>query len=232
LLVIEVVGTVCGKPICGPCNFQHGNEGVFRCPVHSTVTDESSDDEVVQIEKENVPLTSVKVNKGKGTGSKKTKAAGTTKGSNKGNEYTAKDLLILSQAYIRTSENAIDGTSQKRNKFCDDVAVAFDKLKKQQEAYDARTAKRGKYNTVSSVSDFLSDTDGNNDDSDNEKVIPSRTPSSLQQKWSKFVLPLVTKFICLTHRYPRGSGEGVCLLFYSFVSAILNFYSPFSFFLR
>jgi hypothetical protein len=31
----------CGNPVCGPCNFRHGNKNVFWCPAHS-VSDESS----------------------------------------------------------------------------------------------------------------------------------------------------------------------------------------------
>jgi hypothetical protein len=43
----------------------------------------------------------------------------------KAGEYTAKGLLVLAQPYIRTSENAIEGSAQKRNKFWDDIAEAF-----------------------------------------------------------------------------------------------------------
>jgi len=44
-------------------------------------------------------------------------------------EYSAKDLLVLAQSFIWVSENAIQGASQKRNKFWDKVAVAYNKLK-------------------------------------------------------------------------------------------------------
>ncbi len=47
-----------------------------------------------------------------------------------------------------------------------------------------------------------------NEEDDISVVVPRRTASSLHQKWSKFVMPLVTKFISLTHRYPIQSGEG------------------------
>jgi hypothetical protein len=45
-------------------------------------------------------------------------------------------------------------------------------------------------------------------DDDAEYVIQVRTAGSLQQKWSKYVQPNVTKFISLTNRYPIRSGEG------------------------
>ncbi|MFN9979020.1 MAG: hypothetical protein ACK53Y_03860, partial [bacterium] len=75
---------------------------------------------------------------------------------NKGAEYTAKDLLILSQSFIRVSENAVEGTSKKQSKFWDEVAEVFNQLKKQQEAYDARVRKRQKLNKVRLKGDFLS----------------------------------------------------------------------------
>jgi hypothetical protein len=119
----------------------------------------------------------------------------------------AKDLLILSQAFIRTSENPVEGTGQTRTKFWDEVAVVYSQLKKQQEAYDSRQRKRAKYNSVLLRGEFLS-SDDDGDDEDIQVIIPLQTASSLQQKWSKFVQPLVMKFITLTHRHPIKSGEG------------------------
>jgi hypothetical protein len=213
LLMVDVIGYVCGRPVCGPCNFKHGNESLFRCPMHSTVSDESSDESVTSANKENVgdkgnaAVVSSSIQQVKTTLTKQKSAS--AKG-RKGNEYSAKDLLILSQAYIKTSENAIDRTNQRQSKFWDEVAVAFNQLKKQQEAYDARHEKRQKFNAVNLKSDFLTDSD---EDVERAKeaavVIPTRTSSSLQQKWSKFVLPYVTKFIALSNRPPKASGEGM-----------------------
>jgi hypothetical protein len=90
----------------------------------------------------------------------------------------------------------VEGTEKKRNKFWDEVAVAFNLLKKQQESYDRRVRKKNRYNKVMLKGDFLSD----DEDDDSECVLPPRTASSLQQKWSKSVLPLVTKFISLSNR--------------------------------
>jgi hypothetical protein len=116
----------------------------------------------------------------------------------------AKVLLILSQAFTRVSENSIEGTDKKRNKFWDEVAVVFNQLKKQQESYNNRVWKKNKYNQVLMRGEFLS----SDEDDNSEFVVPSRTASSLQQKWSKSVLPLVRKFISLTKRFPMESGEG------------------------
>jgi hypothetical protein len=67
--------------------------------------------------------------------------------------------------------------------------------------------------------EFLS-SDNDNDDSDVELVLPVWTASSLQQKWSKFVLPIVTKFICLTNRCPKKVVK-VSLLHYFVLSIII-----------
>jgi hypothetical protein len=219
LLVIAVVGVVCGKPICGPCNYQHGNEGIFRCPVHS-VSDVSSDDDSVAGNKEDAAVIlsgKSQITKsgtsGTTTSNKSTKVM--AKG-NKGAEYTAKDLLILSQSFIRVSENAVEGTSKKQSKFWDEVAEVFNQLKKQQEAYDARVRKRQKLNKVRLKGDFLS-----SDEEDEDVcgvVVTPRTASSLQQKWSKFVLPLVTKFVIITVKNPKRSGVCHVLMFLFFHS--------------
>jgi hypothetical protein len=169
-----------------------GNEdGIFRCLEHSN-TDAN---------KENDPGTSGEAAVTHGNKKKKAKVMSKLA---KTSEYSSKDLLVLSQAFIRTSENAIEGADRKKNKFWDEVAVAYNLLKKQQESYDNRLRKKNRYNQVLLRGDFLS----SDEEDDEECVVPPRTASSLQQKWSKSVLPLVTKFISLTNRYPMQSGEG------------------------
>ncbi len=92
------------------------NEELFRCPKHSVTDDDSSMVSVVQEGrgKENVAVISRNVQKSQAA-TKKPPKKNTKIG--KGNKYTAKDLLILSQAYIKMSENAIDGTSKRQSKF-------------------------------------------------------------------------------------------------------------------
>ncbi len=197
-----VGGHVCGQLICAPCSSSFGNEeGIFRCLDHSesaTLDDNNKENE------QDGDVVAVVAHERK----KKSKVTSKT---SKTSEYSAKDLLILSQAFIRVSENAIEGTDKKRNKFWDEVAVAFHQLKKQQEAYDNRVQKKDKYNQLLMRGEFLS----SDEDDNSECVVPPRTASSLQQKWSKSVLPLVTKFISLTNRFPMESGEGklsLCVL--------------------
>jgi hypothetical protein len=92
--VIEVIGTVCGKAVCGPCNYEHGNEEVFRCPKHSVTDDDSSMDSVVKEGrgKENVAVVSRNVQKSQAA-TKKPPNKNSKIG--KGNKYTAKDFLRL-----------------------------------------------------------------------------------------------------------------------------------------
>jgi hypothetical protein len=53
---------------------------------------------------------------------------------------------------------------------------------------------------------------GNGEDSDSDEdedvyQLPTQNLNSLQQKWSKKIQPLLFKFIGVTNRYPRRSGE-------------------------
>jgi hypothetical protein len=146
-------------------------------------------------------------------------AASSSNKANKSVEYTAKDLLVVAQVFIRASENSIEGVSQKRSTFWEEVMKCFHMLKKSQKAYDRRQKKKAHYTEVRLRGDFqLSDSE---DDSDCE--LPNCSTSSLQQKWSKFLLPDVTKFIALTEKHPMQSEEGklicfLCLSFSDFVS--------------
>jgi len=55
-----------------------------------------------------------------------------------------------------------------------------------------------------------------NSATDLEFVIPVRTSSSLQQKWSKFVQP-VTKFVSLTNTHPKKVGKVSCVFCHTIV---------------
>jgi hypothetical protein len=110
-------------------------------------------------------------------------------------------------------ENAVEGALQKRAKFWDEVSVVYNKLKAQQEAYNKRQGKKEKYNEVRLQGGYLCD-DSNDDVT---YVMAVRTLSSLQQKWSKSLQPIVTKFISVTNRHPKLSGEGK---FFSVVASV------------
>jgi hypothetical protein len=121
------------------------NKNMFWCPVHS-VSNESSmqtSKEDNMAGKENIPVAVI-------TGVKPLAAVSSSKVGKvmaritKGSECGAKDLLILSQAFIPTLENPVEGTGQTCTKFWDEVAVAYSQLKKQQEAYDSHQRKRAK----------------------------------------------------------------------------------------
>jgi len=85
---------ICGELICAPCSSAFGNdEGVFRCALHSNQSNVEDDDD-----KESVVPLPPRSRKGTRVSGKGTKSS----------EYTAKDLLILSQAFIHISEDAIE----------------------------------------------------------------------------------------------------------------------------
>lgn len=44
----------------------------------------------------------------------------------------SKDLLVLSQAFIQTSENSFDGVAQKRSTCWEDICKSFHKIKESQ----------------------------------------------------------------------------------------------------
>ena len=100
-------GDVCGDLICAPCSSSFGNEdGIFRCLEHSNA----------DANKENDPGTAGEAVVSQGNKKKKAKVMSKLA---KTSEYSSKDLLILLQAFICASENAIEGADRKRNKFWD-----------------------------------------------------------------------------------------------------------------
>jgi hypothetical protein len=85
-------GDVCGELICAPCGSSFGNEdGIFRCLEHSNA----------DANKEKEPGTAGEAVVSQGNKKKKAKVMSKLA---KTSEYSSKDLLILSQAFICTSE--------------------------------------------------------------------------------------------------------------------------------
>ncbi len=100
-------GDVCGELICAPCSSSFGNEdGIFRCLEHLNA----------DANKENEPGTAGEAIVSQGNKKKKAKVMSKMA---KASEYSSKDLLILLQAFICASKNAIEGADRKRNKFWD-----------------------------------------------------------------------------------------------------------------
>jgi hypothetical protein len=115
-------GHVCGEWICATCSCAFGNEeGFFRCVSHTS--DSKKENDAGSLTKVATQCSTKKRNK---LVSKATKAL----------EYSSKDILVLSQDFIQVSENAVEVAAKKSQKFWDEVADLFNKLKKQQESYD------------------------------------------------------------------------------------------------
>jgi hypothetical protein len=134
-LLLEDNLCICRECICVPYGLTFGSkEEIFCCLDHCDMKDE----DVVDSEefKENV-MSALSQRKRSIRVSVKS-----LKGGIKCSEYSAKDLLVLSQAYIHVTENAVEGVLWKQGMFWDNVAVAFGKLKEQQEVYDSRLKKK------------------------------------------------------------------------------------------
>ena len=228
---------VCATAVCGPCNACFGNENILRCRHHSTkfqgAATPALNNSVSRSRtnnKKKKTVTPATNNNGNLKGSSQTAPAmnnkvnldnnnNNSKGSSWTAEYSAKELLILSQAHIRTSENSIDGASKQKGKFWDDVADSYQLLKKQQEKYDHHQWRQRWYNNKSLQCGnmILSDVESDEESTlDEMELLPFHNSSSLQQKWSKAVQPNVTKFIGLTERNPKRSGEGMMIINFVF----------------
>ncbi len=80
---------------------------------------DSNDDVNTEVEKEVEQTPTMKKKNGNRVAAKGVKSG------TKQSEYSAKVLLVLSQAFIHVSENAIEGVNCKGCKFWDDVVAAF-----------------------------------------------------------------------------------------------------------
>jgi hypothetical protein len=203
---------VCGTAVCSICASSFGNEGIFTCAEHSS-TKENERPAVKDNErpaaKDNERPAAKDNNHGsaKWTNRVKLKPDEEKKKKERGVEYSATEILLLSKAWISASENTITGVHQKMNTFWDSVLHSYNIFKQQHDDYMAREKEIDKFrmrnmmNSVSRASDFP------DEDMDEAIQLPVRNVGSLQQKWSKKVQPLVFKFIGVTNRYPKKSGE-------------------------
>jgi hypothetical protein len=134
---------VCATAVCGPCNARFDNENIIRCRHQSTkfqgAATPAPNNNVSRSRTNNdnnMTVTPATNYNGNLKGSSRTTPAmnnnanldnnnNNRKGSSWTAEYSAKELLVLSQAYIRTSENSIDGASKQKGKFWDDVADSY-----------------------------------------------------------------------------------------------------------
>lgn len=206
---------VCGIAVCSICSSSFGNEGFFTCAEHVN-------------RKENLPPaatnnidTHAKSSIGQWT-TRHNKAFDAPvvradrkmdeekKKKERGVEYSATEILLLSKAWIAASENTITGVHQKLNTFWDSVLQSYNVFKKQHEEYMEREKERDKFrmrnlnNSVNRAVFMESDSD---EDNDEVFLLPVQNVGSLQQKWSKKVQLLIFKFIGVTKRYPKKSGE-------------------------
>jgi hypothetical protein len=125
----------------------------------------------------------------------------------RGAEYSSTEILLLSKAWISASENALVGVSQRLSTFWESVSKAYNTLKEQHEEYMQRQSRKEHFRVRNLQRSVGNDFTSESDTDEPLFQLPSRNLNSLQQKWSKKIQPLVFKFIGVTHRYPRRSGE-------------------------
>lgn len=211
---------VCGIAVCSICISLFGTEGIYKCAEHSEKAE-------AQMEKESGESAAIRANgkdNGKGwvTRDNKKFVIDLGKGSQRpveekmkkerGAEYSTTEILLLSKAWISASEDAIIGINQKINTFWDSVHQRYNKFKLQQEEYMTREKEKDRFrqinlrNAVGNRGAFL-DEENDGDIRVDAVTLPTRNVGSLQQKWSKKVQPLIFKFIGVTKRFPKRSGE-------------------------
>ena len=225
---------VCGVAICALCSQKYGGEGIFRCRDHptkklvneggpshhqSTTTSEkrSKKDEA---KKSSSSVTQSMSQKSKSSSSRWiSKSTFTDEDEKKkvdekkktvrerGAEYSSTEILLLSKAWISASENALVGVSQRLSTFWESVSKAYNTLKEQHEEYMQRQSRKEHFRLRNLRRSVGNDSTSESDTDEPLFQLPSRNLNSLQQKWSKKIHPLVFKFIGVTHRYPRRSGE-------------------------
>jgi len=101
------------------------------------------------------------------------------------------------------------GGYQKVNTFWESVLKAYNVLKDQHDEYQERQEQKSQFRKQN-LKHAVQNIGILEDDSDvvvEVVKLPTRNVGSLQQKWSKKVQPLVLKFIGVTVRYPKRSGE-------------------------
>jgi hypothetical protein len=104
----------------------------------------------------------------------------------RGAEYSATEILLLSKAWISASENTLVGVNQKISTFWESVLQAYNTFKVQHEDYMQRQREKEKF----TMRNFRRSVGGNDSDSDSDEdedvyQLPARNLNSLQQKWSK-----------------------------------------------
>jgi hypothetical protein len=182
---------VCGTAVCSICASSFGNEGIFTCAEHSSTKENERPD---VIGNERPAAKDNNHGSAQWTNRAKLKPDKEKKKKERGVEYSATEILLLSKAWISASENTLTGVHQKMNTFWDSVLQSYNIFKQQHDDYMAKEKQIDKFrmrtlmNSVSRASDFP------DEDMDEAIQLPMRNVGSLQQKWSKKVQPLVFKF--------------------------------------
>jgi hypothetical protein len=204
--------------VCSICSSEFGNEGHFFCAEHST-PQETDATLIASDESINKTFaTTVMVNRKVDVANKKVDATNRKmdvtnkkvdeekKKKERGVEYSATEVLLLSKAWILASENSLVGVHQKMNTFWESVLQRYNVFKQQHDDYMVREKEKDNFrirnlNRAAFMEENIPEV------AEDVPLLPVRNVGSLQQKWSKKVQPLIIKFIGVMKRYPKRSGE-------------------------
>jgi hypothetical protein len=107
----------------------------------------------------------------------------------RGLEYSAMEILLLSKAWISASENMLTGAHQKINTLWDSVLKSYNVLKEQHEQYMQTEKDKDQFqrNRVRSTLGSMGIDIFEDSPSEDSEVfqLPTQNVGSLQQKWSK-----------------------------------------------
>ena len=99
--------------------------------------------------------------------------------------FTAQEVLMLAQAYMRESLDPINGTSKKADAMWKDICHAYNKMRQDFDRHKIENLSQDKSYTP----------------------LPERPSPSLKNHWTKYIQPAVNKFAGMHHRNPIESGE-------------------------
>jgi hypothetical protein len=143
--------------VCSICSSEFGNEGHFFCAEHST-PQETDATLIASDESINKTFaTTVMVNRKVDVANKKVDATNRKmdvtnkkvdeekKKKERGVEYSATEVLLLSKAWILASENSLVGVHQKMNTFWESVLQRYNVFKQQHDDYMVREKEKDNF---------------------------------------------------------------------------------------
>jgi hypothetical protein len=120
----------------------------------------------------------------------------------RGPEFCSTEILLLCKAWISASEDAVVGVNQKLKTFWSKIEDAYNVFKQQHDSYMEKEQQNDNLR-MQQLHRVLG--------ADTSMLLRENNPAGnavvMQQKWDKHVKRVIPKFIDVTSRYPKKSGE-------------------------